>query len=441
MEGQNGKICVSVLAIVMLAASFTAGCIGNDDDDDKIGVIVTIAPLKEFAERVGGDRVKVTVMVPPGEDPHGYEPTPGQMKAVARAGLYFKVGSGLEFENAWMATIEDQNSDMPVVDGSTGIDLIPIGGGGYDLHGTADQMFGQGPFEEVAAGSNESAAPMLDAGEKCYNLTLKEDDGNWSGIVRFTPDAPGEFVIFLEHDADELNFTLKDGEGKTVPPGDHEGDAATRARDGEGRYFGWSAAFDLHDDNYTLEFGPAGVGKCKLVILEDLHEENDHGHETMDPHIWTSPRNAGVMVRNLLEGLKQVDPGNSDYYSGNADVYLAELDALDGELETGLADLRGAKFMVYHPAFGYLAHDYGLVQIAIEDEGKEPTPAGLQALIDQAKAEGIRVVFVSPQFDEHNAQTIADEIGGEVVLIDSLGEDYLENMLEVKTKLIQGLAR
>ncbi|MCK4613167.1 MAG: zinc ABC transporter substrate-binding protein, partial [Thermoplasmata archaeon] len=120
------KNLVLLMGLIVVAAVLNAGCLDSDDDDDRIGVIVTILPQKEFVERVGGDRVKVTVMVPPGQSPHTYEPTPGQMKEVARAGLYFKVGSGVEFETVWMDTLKEQNSNMEIVDGHKGITLIPM---------------------------------------------------------------------------------------------------------------------------------------------------------------------------------------------------------------------------------------------------------------------------------------------------------------------------
>ncbi len=113
-----------IIGLALLAGSLAAVAyyeFAQDDDDDKgLGVVVTIAPQEEMARRVGGDLVSVTVMVPEGADPHSYEPAPSQMKSVAEAGLYFSVGSGLEFENAWMDRIEAQNDDMLVVDGHEG---------------------------------------------------------------------------------------------------------------------------------------------------------------------------------------------------------------------------------------------------------------------------------------------------------------------------------
>jgi zinc transport system substrate-binding protein len=174
---------------------------------------------------------------------------------------------------------------------------------------------------------------------------------------------------------------------------------------------------------------------------EHEHEDegDEHEHENMDPHIWMSPRNAMTMVNNICDGLIQIDPSSRDYYESNRDAYLDQLSEIDDNIESGLAGIINRTFMVYHPAFGYLAHEYDLTMLAAEEEGKEPTAAGLAHLIDQAKEHNIKVIFVEPQFDPTKAETIADEIGGTVVMIDPLAEDYADNLITIKEALIQAM--
>ncbi len=115
------------LLVLIFSAGMFAGCAGEaaeDTGEQKIGVVVSILPQAEFAERVGGDRVMVTVMIPPGGNPHTYELTPRQLEEVSRAKIYAKVGSGIEFELVWTDKIISVNSEMLVVDCSRGIDLI-----------------------------------------------------------------------------------------------------------------------------------------------------------------------------------------------------------------------------------------------------------------------------------------------------------------------------
>jgi zinc transport system substrate-binding protein len=277
---------VAAVFVVLLLAAATAGCTGADrqQQDGKVVVAVTIPPEQEFVERVGGDRVRVILLVPPGADPHTYEPPPGVLADVAEADLYAAVGSGIEFELAWKDKIAALNPDMLVVDCSRGVDLISA------------------------------------------------DEG---------------------------------------------------------------------------------------------------GHRGTDPHIWLSPRNAKIMVENIRQGLIEVDPANADEYRRNADAYLKDLDALDAEIAGALAASGVKKIMVYHASWAYLTRDYGLVEIPIESEGKEPSPQRIEDLITQAKEEHIRVIFASPEHSTRSAEVIADEIGGSVVQVSPLAKDYLANMRHV----------
>ncbi len=298
------KIIIIIIGLLLLDIGIYAvnnQHIQKNSEDYELNIAVTIPPQREFVKEIGGDKVKVTLMVPPGQSPHSYEPETSQMRELAKADMYFKVGSGIEFEKTWMSTMKEYNPDMKIVDGSKGIELLSM----------------------------------------------------------------------------------------------------------------------------------------------DSHEVVDHDHndEDIDPHIWLSPKNAIKMIDNLVKEMKENDPGNEDFYQENAEGYKNKLNDLDSELQDELAPYKNDDFLVYHPSFGYLAHDYNLTQVPIQEEGKEPGTKGLENIIDQAKENNISVVFISPQFDESNAKTIADEIDGEVAILNPLAEDYLENMEKMKNKLISGFKK
>jgi len=158
------------------------------------------------------------------------------------------------------------------------------------------------------------------------------------------------------------------------------------------------------------------------------HEEEDYHYEgAMDPHVWTSVRNTEAMARSFYAKLVDTDPKNAEEYKKNLDGYLAELHSLDSGASSTFAGATNRKFIVFHPAWGYFAADYGLEQIAMEDAGKEPTPRALATLVEAAGENSIKVVFVSPQFSAQSANSLAQEIGGKVVVIDPLAEDYIGN--------------
>ena len=283
---------ITIIAVVLVITVAACSTPAPAPVNDRAGVAVTILPQREFVASVGGGKVDITVMIPPGASPHTYEVRPAQMVQLSKAKVYFKVGSPIEFELAWLDKLLAQNKDMLVVDCSKGVNLIE---------------------------SND-------------------------------PDEPGT-----------------------------------------------------------------------------------------DPHIWTSPSNVKTMVQNICAGLSQVDPQNRQYYEQNRDSYMQKLDDLDAEIDASLGDTGNRAFIVYHPAWGYFAHDYDLRQLGIEQEGKEPQAAYMARLINQARLQNIKVIFVSPEFDSRSAEAIAHEIGGRVVIIDPLAGDYLDNMRKVASAFKEAL--
>jgi len=165
------------------------------------------------------------------------------------------------------------------------------------------------------------------------------------------------------------------------------------------------------------------------AMPEDDHDhDDDHGHGGLDPHIWLSPKLVKIQAGHILDALCVEDPENKDFYTANFNVFIKKIDNLDQELVRMLKDNAGMQFMVFHPSWGYFARDYNLKMIPIEIEGKNPKPAKLQALIAHARSEGIKVIFVQPQFSTKSAQLVAGEINGQVLPANPLALDWLDNM-------------
>lgn len=254
-------------------------------NSNKVGVVVSVGPEVEFVKSIGGDKVDVTVMVPPGADPHTYEPLPYQLSKLSSAKIYAEVGTPLEFELNYMDKIKNLNSNMIVVNCSNGINLLPNS------------------------------------------------------------------------------------------------------------------------------------------------EENESGN---DPHVWTSPKNAKIMVENIYQSLILIDPNNTAYYTANKNSYIKKLDELDQNITESLEGKQNSSIIVYHPAWAYFCKDYGLKQIPIEYGGKEPTAQEIMSVIDYAKKNNVKVIFVEPQYNPKSAEVIASEIHGQVVIIDDLSENYIKNLENAK---------
>ena len=165
----------------------------------------------------------------------------------------------------------------------------------------------------------------------------------------------------------------------------------------------------------------------------DPDHGHDHGHDhgDVDPHVWTSPARVKIMGARIRDALADLAPEYAADFAANYDRFAADLDALDTEIRARLAGVENRRFMVYHPAWGYFAEDYDLDQVAIEREGKEPGARALTAMIEQARREGIRVIFVQPQLNPSSAEQVARSIGGQVAVIDPLSGDYFENLRRV----------
>jgi len=173
------------------------------------------------------------------------------------------------------------------------------------------------------------------------------------------------------------------------------------------------------------------------------HEEDEHAHEAgePDPHVWLNPRNVIIMARHICATLKAVDPAHAGEYDRNLASFVSDLEATDERIAKVLAPLKGAEFMVFHPAFGYFADAYGLRQLPVEIEGKDPSAKALGQLIERAKKERIRVIFVQPAFSDKRARMIADEIDGAVVPMDPLARDYLKNLDDMARKIGAALGK
>lgn len=170
------------------------------------------------------------------------------------------------------------------------------------------------------------------------------------------------------------------------------------------------------------------------------HHDHSHGHshEGPDPHIWSSISGARQIARNTLDAFISLDPENKDYYTDNYNFLLKEIDRTEKEMHSRLDTLSNRTFIIYHPALTYLARDFGLTQLCIELDGKEPSPSQLKELIETARDNDVQVVFVQQEFDKKNAGLIARETGCNLVSINPLAYDWSGEMINIANALADG---
>ena len=288
----------AILAAVLVALSL-GGCAQEDagpgGQSAKIKITVSILPLAFLAERIGGDRVAVHVLVGPGQSPHTYEPTPHQMADFEQTRLFVLAGV---------------------------------------------------PYEAGLVPRLRAAFPSL-------------------------------------------------------------------------QYF------SIGDDS-------AGAG--------NVHDHRE-AHNNLDPHAWLDPREAEQEAERLALRLEQIAPTDSVYFAANLEMLRTDLSSLDSQLTAIFSDIPRKRFYVYHPAYGWLAERYGLEQIAIEADGKEPSPSQLADIIERARRDSTHTIFVQQQTAPPSAKAVAEAINARVMTIDPLSRDYIENLRALALAIATELRR
>jgi zinc transport system substrate-binding protein len=270
-----------------------------EDADSRLRVFAGIPPLAYLAEQIGGAHVRVDVLVQPGQDPHTFEPTPAQVRALGKAALFLKID--MPFEDQLLQRIAQGNRRLTIVDTTKGM----------------------------------------------KKRAMKGTCGS--------PDAG-------------------------------------------------------HDHHHDADGAP-------------------------DPHVWLSPLLLKIQAENVAAALCQADGKHEADYRRNLAALLDRLNDLHRQIAQRLAPYRGRAFYVFHPGFGYFADTYGLREVAIEAGGRSPTTKSLRTLIEQARADQVKTIFVQPQSPSQSAEVIAKAIDGHVVTINGLDHDVLHDIQSIAAHL------
>ncbi|MEN8116262.1 MAG: zinc ABC transporter substrate-binding protein [Bacteroidota bacterium] len=173
------------------------------------------------------------------------------------------------------------------------------------------------------------------------------------------------------------------------------------------------------------------------LIASEIEQHGDHVHmHGVDPHIWLSPTLVKKISKRILDELCDLKPEKTAEYKANYMRFVKECDQLNIEIKNKLKDFEGRKFIVFHPSLSYYAREYGLDQYSLESGGKEPTPQHLAKIVDMAKEENIRIIYIQSEFDREHARVFADEIGGEIIQVWPLNPEWAENLMQMTNILV-----
>ncbi len=192
----------------------------------------------------------------------------------------------------------------------------------------------------------------------------------------------------------------------------------------------------LQDNTPDVKFYDTSTG-INLIHQKCSHTHTkgeDTNYHGIEPHIWNSPDNARTIAQNIYNALSEIDEKNSLYYKQRTDSLILTIDETEDKIREFIKKA-DKTFLIYHPALTYFAREYGLEQISIEEEGKEPSPAHLQSLIKTCKEKKANIIFVQQEFDKRNAELIANELGLEVIPINPLNYNWPEEMINTAKAL------
>ena len=165
--------------------------------------------------------------------------------------------------------------------------------------------------------------------------------------------------------------------------------------------------------------------------IKSEHQHDGENVEGVDPHYWVSPQCAYKIASSVKVFLTGLNPDNRNLYEIGYQELTGKIKTADDSAKQLAFYGNGRGFMIYHPNLGYLARDYGLEEIPVEYEGKEPSPSRMKYLIDRAKSDNLKVIMVQKEYDTRNARAIASETGARVVVIDPLAEDWYSSEFEI----------
>jgi zinc transport system substrate-binding protein len=175
-------------------------------------------------------------------------------------------------------------------------------------------------------------------------------------------------------------------------------------------------------------------------IEGEHNHEGEHHHEGADPHYWVSPVCAKIMAGDVKDFLTRLNPSESVKYESNYQTLLLKIQEIDNTAKKLFSSVKKKSVMIYHPNLAYLARDYGITEISVEHEGKEPSPSRLRELIDLARRDNLKTIFIQKEYDAKNARAIADEIDAKIIVIDPLSEHWLAATSEIINALYKSMA-
>lgn len=390
-----------------------------DAPSGKISVVTTLFPQYDFAKIIGGDKVDVTLLLPPGIEAHAYEPKPSDITKINNADIFAYTG---EFMEPWAHDIiESADKKGKVVDTSTGIKM---------MEEDAEHEHTEGEYSWEWAGIFD-----LEPGEYTWTFAKKDEkyaDPKMKMAILPSESEGAEGIELTEKSAEKIfatNGTRKQDSETLIPNANYElifDDTKKNTFfkiviDQPGAYVFFTehmpSEFEA-DEHFFKNKNNADVEAFAQEPETDAHD--DHHHGGVDPHIWLDFDNAKIMAENITKALTEVDPENAEYYRSNLKSYESKITELDNAYKNTLSVCQ-TNTIVYggHYAFGYMAKRYNLKYMSAQgfSPDAEPTAKDMIALVEQIKDNAIEYVFYEELSSPKIAETLANETKAKLLLL------------------------
>lgn len=232
--------------------------------------------------------------------------------------------------------------------------------------------------------------------------------------------------IFLPANVDPENFD---------PPISLVKDAANSVAFMKTGYLPWEDLLTerIKDGNKNIIIFDTSVG---IIPITDTHKHKDKKHENIDPHIWSSVKNAKIIAGNMVDNICEIDPQNSAYYRANFEQLSVRLNSMDQRYDSLLSNASNRNFIVYHPILSYFARDYNLMQIPLGNDGKEFSLSSLYNKITELDDDIIYTLFYQPNGEESKLNSLINNKNIKWIEINPTAADWNKEMDKIVNALI-----
>jgi len=410
---RNLKVIVVIfLASALLRANCCIAAANQKATAAELKVVAVETFLADVAQRVAGDRPKITALMPVGADPHSFEPTPGDVRKVADCDVLIDNGDG--FEAFLDKLLHNAGGVHKVIDASAGLTNRSTREGELaemsdaDLADDVCKTIGKERAQTLRSAKDAGSAVEVPAENKLFEVSLTKGTNNtYGGFVKFPADEAGDFQVVWG------KGELRISKDASSPPLAME---RTFPLNCGGLAQGNVVEFEKGEE-YLITLNGFAAETSPLLIG---HQGGHHHHEG-DPHFWLAPNNMITYVQNIQRGLSEADPDGTKIYAANADAYISKLKELDRWIEDQVAPIPPDRRLLVtnHESLGYFADRYGfkIIGTIVPSVSTETSPSAKQLarLADRIKATGAKAIFLETGTNPQLARQLADETGIKVV--------------------------